>query len=480
MSSSLPHVADRLFGRPHAIEPVALQAIVEGPAGRRILAGEPLEARGGKKQKGRDFRAARLAVLSDAVTIATRDGLVQYALTPDGIAVIPVAGVLTQKFDWLAAMCGWSTYDAIKATLAAALDDYRVSAILLDVESPGGEAAGMPDIADAILAARQVKPIWSIANSCAASAAYAIAGSGSRLVLPRLAQVGSIGCVVVHVDQSAADKSQGLKYSAVYAGTHKIDGWGHAPLSDGARASAQRDVDHVRDVFAALVGRQGRMTAQAAVETEAAMFTDAAAVAAGLADEVMTFDDALAALSDFANPTSRGSAMSTQKLNSSTALTPPADKPADPAAAPAAAAAAAAAAPLTMSKPGPGEKCELCGHTAAEAPDDEEEVKKAQTAAAAATALAAASTAAYSVEDATETAQLCQIAQASHLASGFIAAKTPIAKVRATLTQRAADAADAAVIDPTPAPGSPDVKVAAEWDAIVTDLNAKQAKGRGI
>ena len=247
MSAPLPHVADRLFGRPHAIEPVALQTIVEGPAGRRILAGEPIEAKGKKGKNSRDFRRDRLAVLADAVTIASRDGLIQYALTESGVAIVPVAGVLTQKFDWLAAMCGWSTYDAIKATLAAAIKDYRVSAVLLDVDSPGGEASGMLDIADAILAARQEKPIWAVANPCAASAAYGIAGSASRLVLPRLAQVGSIGCVIVHVDQSAADKSQGLKYSAVYAGTHKIDGWGHAPLSESARASAQRDVDHVRE-----------------------------------------------------------------------------------------------------------------------------------------------------------------------------------------------------------------------------------------
>jgi len=473
MSASLPHVADRLFGRPHAIEPVALQAIVEGPAGRRILAGEPIEAKGGKKGKtSRDFRRDRLLALAGAETIASRDGLVQYALTDGGVAILPVAGVLTQKFDWLAALCGWTTYDAIKATLAATIEDYRVRAILLDVDSPGGEASGMLDIADAILAARQEKPIWAVANPCAASAAYGIAGSASRLVLPRLAQVGSIGCVIVHVDQSAADKSQGLKYSAVYAGTHKIDGWGHAPLSESARASAQRDVDHVREAFAALVSRQGRMSKAAAIDTEAAMFTDDAAVAAGLADEVMTFDQALSALSDFVNPTSKGNSMNTEKLNSSTSLPAPAAK-VDPAAPAAGAAAAAAAVPAkTMSAPGPGEKCELCGHTRAEADDQEEYVAKTPGA----KAPQAAATA-YSVEDATETAQLCQIAKAPQLASGFIGAKTPIAKVRATLAQRAADAADTDAIDPTPKPdGSAEAKVSAEWDDVVGKINAEQTR----
>lgn len=450
---ALPHVAERLFGRVHAIEPVALQAIVEGPAGRRILAGEPIEK---SKRKARDFRAERLAALADAETVSTADGLVQYALTPDGVAVIPVAGVLTQKFDWLAAACGWTTYDGLRATIAAALADQRVSGILLDVDSPGGEAAGMPDIGDAIMAAGREKPIWAIANPLAASAAYAIAGSASRLVLPRLARVGSIGCVVIHVDQSKADAASGLKYTAVYSGARKIDGWGHAPLSEEAQAAAQADVDHVRDVFSALVGRQGRLSAAGARATEAAIFADAAAVEAGLADEVMTFDAALVALAKHAsvkvNP--KGEVMSEAELLLSAAQVPT----------PAAAAHTHAA----MSAPGPGEKCELCGQTMPDEearPGEEEKVEGRVPA-----------PALYSVEDAQETAKLCQIAGAPQLCAAFVTAKTPIAEVRAALAKRAADATDGDPVDPTPPAGTREQEVAAQWDEIVAKHNASIPK----
>ena len=40
MNIAYPNVADRLFGRAHAIEPNALRAIIEGPVGQRVLAGE--------------------------------------------------------------------------------------------------------------------------------------------------------------------------------------------------------------------------------------------------------------------------------------------------------------------------------------------------------------------------------------------------------------------------------------------------------
>ena len=67
-------------------------------------------------------------------------------------------------------------------------------AILFDIDSPGGVADGAFDLTDEIFAARgQGKPIWAMANSLAASAAYAIASAADVVLLPRLAQVGSIG-----------------------------------------------------------------------------------------------------------------------------------------------------------------------------------------------------------------------------------------------------------------------------------------------
>ena len=49
MTVAYPNVADRLFGRAHAIEPIALRAIIEGPIGQRVLAGERIEVHAGKK-----------------------------------------------------------------------------------------------------------------------------------------------------------------------------------------------------------------------------------------------------------------------------------------------------------------------------------------------------------------------------------------------------------------------------------------------
>lgn len=289
MKIAYPHIAEKIFGHAHAIEPVALRSIIDGPVGRRVLAGEQLEQNDGVVDR-------RRVIVAGAQAVSSADGQSGFLLTQDGVAIISVTGTLASRFNLIAAVCGWTTYDNLSASLQSALSDDRVGAILLDVDSPGGQVDGLLDVADEILAARAQMPIWAVANSLAASAAYAIAGSAERLYLPRLAQVGSIGAVMMHVDQSAQDEANGEKYTAIFSGARKIDGWGHSSLSPEAQAGFQERVDHVRDALAALVGRQGRMSASDALRTEAATYSDEQAVAMGLADGVRTFGDALTAL----------------------------------------------------------------------------------------------------------------------------------------------------------------------------------------
>ncbi len=469
MQIAYPHIAERLFGRPHAIEPVALRAIMDGPLARRVLSGETIGS-GKVKKNGRDLRRARMASVAGANQVREADGLIEYAVTPDGVAIVPIAGVLSRRFDWFAAACGWTTYEGLSATLESIAESDLVRAVLLDVDTPGGEAAGMLDAADLILALREKKPVWAVANVCAASAGYALAGGASKLVLPRLAIVGSIGCLLVHIDQSVADSAQGLKYTAIYSGARKIDGWGHAPLSEGALDAAQADVDHVRDAFTDLIGRQGRISAKAALATEAAVFADSAAVKAGLADAVMTFDEALAALTQLATETTMASKTALRSTTS------PAAAETLPAAAAETAAPQAKKLQADVDPPKPGEKCALCGQVM---PDDDDagdepgDDKEQQARAAAAPAAAAA--AAYTADDAAEVSELCAIAGAPHKAAAFINAKVPVKQVRAKLAALAAEAAGEEVsASQPPRDGAAEKRIEAAWDEVVAELNAKQ------
>ena len=119
-------------------------------------------------------------------------------------------------------MCGITSYTAIAANFAEALQDPGVRGILFDVDSPGGETVGCFELCDQIYSSRGQKPIYAVANDLAASAAYAIASAADRVFVTRMGAVGSVGVFACHVDQSRADAKAGFNYEFVYAGARKI------------------------------------------------------------------------------------------------------------------------------------------------------------------------------------------------------------------------------------------------------------------
>ena len=171
----------------------------------------------------------------------------------------------------MSAWSGCSSYEQIRSQVAEAVDDASVRAILLDVDSPGGETAGCFDLADYIYSVRGIKPIYAVANDVALSGAYAIASSASRVFLSRTGAFGSIGVYALHVDQSGLDKELGAKYTYVFAGERKVDGNPHQPLSDRARTDIQDEVDRQYDIFTRTVARNRGASAGDIVATQAAV-----------------------------------------------------------------------------------------------------------------------------------------------------------------------------------------------------------------
>jgi len=189
---------------------------------------------------------------------------------------------------------GPSTYSDIRRAFDLAMVDDDVHSIVLDIDSPGGEVCGVFDLADHIFNARGTKPITAIVNESAFSAAYALASSADRIILPRTGGAGSIGVIATHADLSRAEEAAGITVTHVYAGARKADFSPHSPLSPEALGVLQESVNAAYEMFVDLVARNRRMTTQAVRDTEAGIYEGKNAVKAGLADEVAPVDAALA------------------------------------------------------------------------------------------------------------------------------------------------------------------------------------------
>lgn len=135
------------------------------------------------------------------------------------VAVVNIVGELT-KYDTVCAT-GMMSYGEIINSLSA---DPSTSAIVLNIDSPGGMVSGTQDLADIIKSVD--KPVIAFVSDLAASAAYWLASACDEIIANNdLAQVGSIGVVATYPDYSEYFKKQGVKLTTLYArqSTHKND-----------------------------------------------------------------------------------------------------------------------------------------------------------------------------------------------------------------------------------------------------------------
>ncbi len=402
----LPHLAARMFGTPLLIHQPKLEVI--------------------------------LSVLGPRLGLPDRAGQGGYvpverssSASPSGIAVIPIHGTLVRRTSGLEADSGLTSYQSIQQMLALARDDASVDAILLDIDSPGGESSGVFDLADKIQSAALQKPVWAVANDMAFSAAYALASAAQKVFVARTGGIGSIGVIAMHVDQSVKDAQDGLHYTAVYAGNRKNDLSPHGPMTSEAQRFLQGEVDRVYGLFVDTVARHRGLSSNAIRDTEAGLFFGKDAVRAGLADAVGTLDDALVALTDALAPSLsvpiRETTMArTPKLTVDLNAHGNPDPILDP--------------PDSIEQAGPDTQDEVQHQETVKATSEAKPEGERQAYQAPSISVSAPiDPPTFTVNDALEIAQTCALAGRTDLTAAFIEAQVAPSKVRARLLADKAD-----------------------------------------
>lgn len=224
-----------------------------------------------------------------AAPVFAMDGTHDSPMRMGGVAVIPVYGVIEQRSDWMMEYFGGCSVDGIREALGAALADASVTAIVLDVDSPGGTVAGVTELAAEIRSARGgTKPIVAVIDTLGASAAAWIALQADEVVITPSGHVGSIGVYAIHQDISRMLDEMGVTMTLIAAGEHKTEGNEYEPLSSEARVDIQSRVDASYAQFLADVAAGRRVSADQ-VETNyggGRVLTANAALAVGMVDRI--------------------------------------------------------------------------------------------------------------------------------------------------------------------------------------------------
>lgn len=242
-----------------------LQAIVEISA-RQDVTPEAVQARLG-------------GPLDNTRTVTTRDG----------VAIIPVTGPIFRRANLFTRISGATSIEVLATDLTTALDDPAITAVILEIDSPGGQVAGIGEFASLVHAAR--KPVHAYVDGLGCSAAYWIASACRTVTIDPGAILGSIGVLSTLTKDRKDPRSITIVSSQSPKKRPDLD-------TDEGKAQVQQTVNALADVFVAAVAKYRGVSPDTVVTDfgEGGVLVGQAAVDVGLADQLGTFESLLARL----------------------------------------------------------------------------------------------------------------------------------------------------------------------------------------
>lgn len=247
------------------------------------------------------------AGLRMVLTVANREGLdieavetqlgrklanTQSVTERDGVAVLPINGPIARHANLFSAISGATSIDLLARDFTAALNNSSIRAILLHMDTPGGEVNGVAEFADMVYAARGKKPIYAYVGGLCASAGYWIGSAADVIICDQTAMLGSIG-VIAAVPDPAYDSAGDVVFVSSQSPKKRPD-----PTTAEGKTDIQSTIDSLAQIFVETVARNRGVTADTVLESfgQGGVFVGKEAIAAGLADRLGSYEDVLAQL----------------------------------------------------------------------------------------------------------------------------------------------------------------------------------------
>jgi len=208
----------------------------------------------------------------------------------DGVAVIPVRGPIFRYANLFSEISGATSVQVLATDLQAALDNENVDAIVLDIDSPGGQVAGISEFTAQIKAANRVKPVVSYISNIGASAAYWLASGAGEIVASDTAIIGSIGVVM----QAASGEDPGtIKFISSQSPYKQAD-----PSTPDGKHQYQTMVDSLANVFIETVAENRGVSIETVLSDfgKGGVMLAESAIAAGMADKLGSLESVISNL----------------------------------------------------------------------------------------------------------------------------------------------------------------------------------------
>lgn len=174
-------------------------------------------------------------------------------------AIIPVTGVIMRYANNINTLCGTPTSTGLlHKAIKEYAEDNSISRIVLDIDSPGGDARGISELASTIKSVTEKKPVIAYASGMCASAAYWIASACTKVYASETSLIGSIGAVAGY----RKDKDKNVEEIVSSQSPNKrLD-----VENKDDRAIIQNNIDDIASVFISAVGQYRGMTSEEVIK----------------------------------------------------------------------------------------------------------------------------------------------------------------------------------------------------------------------
>lgn len=216
----------------------------------------------------------------------------------DGIAIVSIVGPIFRYANLFTEISGATSTQMLARDLRVAFEDPLVRGVVLDINSPGGQAAGIHELAEMVYAARGSKPIVTYSGGEICSAAIWIGSAADEIIIDRTTIAGSIGAKLSLVDTSEAEARAGRRRIEIVS-SQSPDKVLNASQDEG-RAKIQKIVDDLAAVFVESVARNRDVDVQTVLTDfgRGGLMVGQNAVDAGLVDRLGSLESVIAELSD--------------------------------------------------------------------------------------------------------------------------------------------------------------------------------------
>lgn len=238
----------------------------------------------------------------------------------DSVGIVRISGSLTNRYSMWNKYFGVISYDEIRDAAVALANDEDVKSILLEIDTGGGAAHGLNEVAELITKIdAQVKPVEAHTSMYTFSAGMWLASSARKISASNVSEVGSVGVIITMVSYHEMYKKSGIDIKVVRAGKHKALGNPHEPMSEVAVAEAEQKADKLYSYFldAMVRGRPSLSIANKEAWAEGKTFFADEALPLGLIDEITSFDKVVANLAaNYDNTEDEAQFSASNQLNS--------------------------------------------------------------------------------------------------------------------------------------------------------------------